>query len=85
LRRNIWNIDAITIYITKLVNKCVLITIIKQLVHKCTMVINVKHLVRRCEIFGQRYASILPFDVIYLVMDTLPSNVKYLIMDMLTP
>jgi hypothetical protein len=69
----------------KLVNKCILITIVKQLVHKCTMAINVKHLVRRCEIFDQRYASMLHFDVIYLVMDTLPLNVKYFIIDMLTP
>jgi hypothetical protein len=57
-----------------------LTTILKQLVTKA---INIKHLVKRCKIFGQRYAGILLFDVIHLVMDTLLLDVKYLIIDML--
>jgi hypothetical protein len=38
---------------------------------------------KRCEIFGQSYLGILHYDVIHLVMDTLPLDVKYLIIDML--
>ena len=41
-----FSIDVMTIYITKLIDKYMLITIIKQSVHKYRMAINVKHLVK---------------------------------------